>query len=65
MMMTLFSQLLIALFENINGFIIEKYSYKLFYFVNFILAIAIVIFSIIRYFINRKNYNKLNTGDEL
>ena len=65
MMMTLFSQLLIALFENVNGFIIEKHSYKLFYFVNFILAIAIVIFSIIRYFINRKNYNKLNTGDEL
>ena len=63
MMMTLFSQLLIALFENINGTIIEKHSYKVFYFINFILAISITVFSLIRYCLSKKI--KFKSGDEV
>lgn len=54
MLCTLLQQIYTFIFNNINGNLIEKYSYKAFYMVSSIAAIIALILALIQHFINKK-----------
>lgn len=54
MLMVLMQSIYVAIFNNINGNIIEMYSYKTFYFIIMILSLFIMVLSLFRLFYYRK-----------
>ena len=59
MLMTLINSLFVAIFENVNGNIIENHSFKDFYLFTTIIALIILVYAFVRYFLYR-NENKQN-----
>lgn len=55
MLCTLLQQIYTFIFNNINGNLIEKYSYKAFYLISSIAAIIALILAIIQHFLLKKN----------
>jgi hypothetical protein len=54
MLMVLMQSIYVAIFNNINGNIIEKYSYKTFYFITMMISLFTMTLAIFRLFYYRK-----------
>lgn len=58
MILTLFYSIYVAIWNNVNGMLIDKYSYKTFHLVNAILALVAIILAIIRLFFKEDSKNE-------